>query len=146
MEHLKQHLQPVQINVIVIMDVVTVLIMFSAVVLMSMVVVHLTTVLMIMVAVHLVSFMLVGVRFLPVGDCVKQVLRFLKPSALLHSVADQAGRREIQDASGSQSRELGQADGHIHLANQLVDGACQVTLCAQAAHHAQAQRRKQTGL
>lgn len=99
-----------------------------------------------MVVVPLVSFMLVWVRFIPVGDCVKQVLRFLKPSALLHSVADQAGRREIQDASGSQSRELGQADGHIHLANQLVDGACQVTLCAQAAHHAQAQRRKQTGL
>lgn len=144
-ERVEQHLQPVSINVIVIMAVVCLItalfVIILSTVLMIMVMAHLMTVpvpvgvamvmvvLVFMVVANLLSFTTVMVLFLPVGDFVQEVLRFLIPSALFHSVADRAGRGEKKDASGNQSRELRQGDGHVQLANQLVHGACQVTLC-----------------
>lgn len=139
-EHLEEHMQPMGINVIVVVAVVRLfaaLLMLVGVmvvpmvtlstVLMVAVMVHLTSAPRAVVVAHRVGFTSVLVLVL-VGEDVQEVFRFLRPLALLHSTAGLAGSREIQDASGSQTGELSQADGHVQLANQLVDGACQVTL------------------
>lgn len=63
------------------------------------------------------------------------MLRLVSPRPVLWRVADQLGRCEVQDGSGSESRELSHADGYVCLpssgfilsvdgvvAEQLVDG------------------------
>lgn len=110
-EHLEERVQPVGINVIMVVPAVrliTVLLMLVVVVVlmvMVMVIVRLTSV---------PSDPVVGLNtvfvLVPVGDVVQEAFRLLGPPACLHSFAGRAGIREIQDASGSQSVELSQAD------------------------------------
>lgn len=50
---------------------------------------------------------------IPVCDLMEVVVGLHSPSPLLCRAADQTGRREVQDASGSQSRELRHTDGQV---------------------------------
>lgn len=141
-EHLQQHLQPVKLDVLVAVVLLSGgLIMVSVVLLPPVlgvgvgvhlaavtVVVLLVVVVVVVVVVRLASAMRVEVLSFAVGDVVQEVLRLLQPPALLHGLADQPGRREVQDAPGSQSRELGHAEGLVHRTHQLLDGAAEVTL------------------
>lgn len=114
-------------------------------------------VLMVVVVEQLPGLVLVLVRSLLVGDLMQEALGFLSPPALLHRAAHQAGRREVQDASGGQIGELGHADGQVFVTvstlllsineeitgDQLVDGTCQITLCTQEANDAHAKQMDQ---
>lgn len=86
----------------------------------------------------------------PVCDVMQEMLRLVSPRPVLWRVADQLGRCEVQDGSGSESGELSHADGHIRLPSsglilavmdgvvveQLVDGVRKVTLQMQGGKHA----------
>lgn len=69
-------------------------------------------VLMCMVHMQLTPLTLVFM-VIPVCDLMEETVGLLSPFPLLCRAADQAGRREVQDASGSQSRELRHADGQV---------------------------------
>lgn len=98
----------------------------------------------------------VSVWFLVVGDLMQEASGLVPPPALLHRTAHQAGRREVQDASGGQIGELGHADGGVLVAgciplvsingvvgDQLVDAACQITLWTQEANDAHTKQMDQ---
>lgn len=65
-----------------------------------------------MVDMQLTPLMLVFM-VIPVCDLMEEAVRLHSPSPLLCRAADQAGRGQVQDASGSQSRELRHADGQV---------------------------------
>lgn len=76
----------------------------------------------------------------PVCDFVEEMFGLLSPLPVHCCIADQFGRREVQDASGSQGRELGHTDIFPSIfrvilsvdgviAKELVNGVPELTLC-----------------